>query len=179
MDETDLTLTARTDTGQIDTGPTATAPVSSRPEVTRAVSLGAARLMRDLGFSVLHEVCLPSGRRADLMGLDSAGRFLICEVKSSIEDYRADAKWQDYRAWCDLFAFAVPVDFPRDVLAPDVGLIVADQFGGAVLREFALDKLAPARRKALTIGFGRLAAARLNWRSRGLEETPPGEGPLI
>lgn len=159
--------------------PTPAEALSARPQITRAVSLGTARVMRDLGFSVLHEVCLPSGRRADLMGLDAAGRFLICEVKSSLEDYRSDAKWQDYRAYCDMFAFAVPVDFPRDVLAPDVGLIVADQFGGEVLREFAVEKLAPARRKALTIGFGRMAAARLNWRSQGLEDNPPGEGPLI
>jgi hypothetical protein len=169
LDETDLTLTALT----------GAAPVPSRPELTRAVSLGAARLMRDLGFSVLHEVALPSGRRADLMGLDAAGRFVICEVKSSIEDYRSDAKWQDYRPWCDMFGFAVPVDFPQDALPPDVGLIVADQFGGAVLRELGGDRLAPARRKALTIGFGRLAAARLHWRSRGLEEPAPGEGPVI
>jgi hypothetical protein len=55
-------------------------------------------------------------------------------VKSSIEDFRADRKWADYGPYCDAFSFAVPPDFPREVLPEDAGLIVADGFGGAVLR---------------------------------------------
>lgn len=40
------------------------------------------------------------------------------------------------------------------------GLIVADGFGGAVVRDAPVTPLAPARRKALTLAFARLGAMR-------------------
>jgi hypothetical protein len=46
------------------------------------------------------------------------------------------------------------------VLPDEPGLIVADGFGGAVVREAAAVALAPARRKALILAFARLAAMR-------------------
>ena len=51
-------------------------------------------------------------------------------------------------------------EFPRQVLPEEPGLIVADGFGGAILREAPVVPLAGARRKALTIAFARLAALR-------------------
>ena len=66
----------------------------------------------------------------------------------------------DYLPFCDAFYFAVAPEFPRDILPPDPGLIVADAFDGAVLREAPLATLAGARRKALTVAFARLAAGR-------------------
>ncbi len=62
--------------------------------------------------------------------------------------------------YCDAFAFAVAPEFPREILPDEPGLIVADGFGGAVLREAEVAPLAGARRKALTLAFGRLAALR-------------------
>ena len=41
----------------------------SRPETTLSVTRGAARLMVDLGYAPLLEVCLPNGRRADVMAI--------------------------------------------------------------------------------------------------------------
>ncbi|WP_374573775.1 DNA repair putative endonuclease MmcB [Phenylobacterium sp.] len=133
---------------------------ASRPEITAAVTRGAARLLADLGHAPLAEVTLPNGRRADLMALDRKGRIFIVEVKSSIEDFRADAKWHEYLPFCDAFAFAVAPEFPREVLPEAPGLIIADGFGGAVLREAPATPLAGARRKALTLSFARLAALR-------------------
>jgi len=94
------------------------------------------------------------------MALGPKGDLVICEVKSSLEDFRCDLKWQEYGPYCDAFYFAVAPEFPRTVLPGDCGLIVADGFGGAILNEAAPVRLAPARRKALTIAFGRLAAFR-------------------
>jgi hypothetical protein len=54
----------------------------SRPEITTQVTRGAARLLADLGYTPLAEVCLPNGRRADLMALSARGEFMIIEVKS-------------------------------------------------------------------------------------------------
>jgi hypothetical protein len=132
----------------------------TRPEITASVTRGAARLLADLGYAPLAEVTLPNGRRADLMALGRRGELIIVEVKSGVEDYRADAKWREYLPFCDTFAFAVSPEFPRQILPEEPGLIVADGFGGAVLREAPASPLAPARRKALTIAFGRLAAMR-------------------
>ncbi|HEY0052044.1 MAG TPA: DNA repair putative endonuclease MmcB [Caulobacteraceae bacterium] len=132
----------------------------SRPETTLAVTRGAGRLMAALGYAPLLEVTLPNGRRADVMALGPKGQIAICEVKSGLEDFRVDRKWREYLPFCDAFYFAVGTEFPRDVLPEEPGLIVADGFGGAVLREAAETPLAPARRKALTLAFARLGAMR-------------------
>jgi hypothetical protein len=132
----------------------------SRPETTQAVTRGAARLLAALGYAPLAEVVLPNGRRADLMALGPKGELVIAEVKSSREDYLTDQKWGEYLPYCDAFYFAVAPEFPRDLLPDEPGLIVADGFGGAVLRDAPVFALAGARRKALTLAFARLAAGR-------------------
>ncbi|HUO22037.1 MAG TPA: DNA repair putative endonuclease MmcB [Caulobacteraceae bacterium] len=132
----------------------------SRPQTTGAVTRGAARLMIDLGYAPLLEVGLPNGRRADVMALGPKGQFVICEVKSGPEDFRTDRKWHEYGPYCDAFYFAVAPAFPQAILPQEPGLIVADGFGGAIVRPSPEASLAPARRKALTVGFGRLAAWR-------------------
>jgi hypothetical protein len=132
----------------------------SRPETTGTVTRGAARLLADMSYAPLLEVVLPNGRRADIMALGPKGEIVICEVKSCLEDYRVDIKWGDYLPYCDAFYFAVAPEFPRELLPDEPGLIVADGFGGAVLRDAPLVPLVAARRKALTLAFGRLAASR-------------------
>lgn len=132
----------------------------SRPETTAAVTRGAARLLSALGYAPLAEVTLPNGRRADLMALGPRGEIFIVEVKSGVEDFRVDGKWPEYLPYCDAFAFAVSPEFPREILPQEPGLIVADGFGGAILREAPVEALAGARRKALTLAFARLAAMR-------------------
>jgi hypothetical protein len=132
-----------------------------RPEITGAVTRGAARLLQALGYAPLAEVGLPNGRRADLMALGPKGEIAIVEVKSSLEDYRCDQKWGEYLPWCDAFYFAVAPEFPRHVIPDEPGLIVADAFGGAILRDAPVVPLVTARRKALTLAFARLAALRM------------------
>lgn len=123
---------------------------------------GVMRLLSDLAFSPLVEVTLANGRRADVMGLDASGEIVIVEVKSCLTDFASDQKWPEYRPYCDRFYFAVDCDFPKERIPEDTGLIVADGFGGAVIREAAADRLPAARRKAVVLGFGRLAAMRLH-----------------
>jgi len=134
--------------------------VFSRPETTLSVTRGAARLMMDMGYAPLLEVCLPNGRRADVMAIGRKGDIVICEVKSGVEDYRVDRKWHEYGPFCDAFFFAVAPEFPQPILPDEPGLIVADGFGGAVVRDAPVIGLAPARRKALTLAFARLGAMR-------------------
>lgn len=132
----------------------------SRPETTEVVTRGAAKLLVALGYAPVAEVGLPNGRRADLMAVGPRGEIVIVEVKSSLEDFRCDQKWGEYGPYCDAFYFAVAPEFPRQILPGDCGLIIADGFGGAVVQEPVVEPLAPARRKALTLAFARLAAMR-------------------
>ena len=116
--------------------------------------------MAQLGYAPLLEAPLPNGRRADVMALGPRGEVVIVEVKSSLEDFRADQKWREYLPYCDAFYFAVAPEFPRAALPHGPGLIVADGFGGAILSEAPATTLPGARRKALTLSFARLAALR-------------------
>lgn len=137
------------------------ARVIARPERTRAVARGVSRFLRASGFAVVQEMTFANGRRADMVALGADNEMLVVEIKSGLEDFRTDQKWPDYRDYCDRLFFAVDADFPVDVLDPEVGIIMADAWGGEMLRPAPLHKLAPARRRALTIAFAHLAAQRL------------------
>ena len=137
-------------------------PPPARPEITRAVCRGASRHLRARGYAVVTEMRFANGRRGDIVALSPSGELLVVEVKSGLADYRIDGKWPDYRDYCDGFLFAIAPEFPREILPEDVGLIVADAWGGELLREAPRHPLGGARRKMLTIAFARLAAARLS-----------------
>ncbi|MGL5362012.1 MAG: MmcB family DNA repair protein [Bosea sp. (in: a-proteobacteria)] len=135
--------------------------VDARPAITRQIMRGTARHLLASGYAVVSEMVLANGRRADLVGLSPQGQLLIVEVKSGIEDFRADSKWPEYREFCDTFSFAVGPEFPQERLPETAGLIVADAFGGLILREAEVIPLSAARRKAMLIAFAQLAAGRL------------------
>jgi len=122
---------------------------------------GVQRMFAELGLASLTEVTLANGRRADVMALGPKGEIVIVEVKSCLQDFQTDQKWPDYAPYCDRFYFAVDCDFPKERIPDACGLMVCDGFGGAVLRESEAVLLNTARRKAVTLSFGRLAAARL------------------
>ena len=137
-------------------------PVDGRQsETALAVARGTARLLHAHGFSVVSELPLPSGRRADLVALDAAGTVWIVEIKSSVADFRADQKWPDYRAHCDRLFFATSLEVPCEIFPPDCGLIVADAFGAEFKCEAPAHKLPAATRKAMMLLFARAAALRL------------------
>ena len=99
------------------------------------VQRGVRRLFAQLGHATLPEVTLANGRRADVVALSSNGVLTIVEIKSCVADFRADRKWPDYRDFCDRFYFAAPDTMPADILPEDCGLIVADSFGAAIIRD--------------------------------------------
>jgi hypothetical protein len=137
-------------------------PVDGRQsETALAVARGTARLLHAHSFSVVSELGLPSGRRADLVALDAAGEIWIVEIKSSVTDFRADQKWQDYRAHCDRLFFATCLEVPRDIFPPDTGLIVADSYGAQMICEAPEHRLPAATRKSMMLSFARAAAQRL------------------
>lgn len=122
---------------------------------------GVQRMFAEVGLASLTEVTLANGRRADVMAVGAKGEIVIVEVKSCLQDFQTDQKWPEYAPYCDRFYFAVDCDFPQERIPEDIGLMCCDGFGGAVLRECEPAPLNAARRKAVTLSFARLAAARL------------------
>jgi hypothetical protein len=130
-------------------------------QVAAEIQRGVCRTFRALGHSVLTELSLANGRRADVVGLSSSGDVLIVEIKSCLVDYRTDGKWHEYLDYCDRLYFAVATDFPHEVIPEDAGLILADRYGAELVREPAEERLQAARRKAMMLCFARAAALRL------------------
>jgi hypothetical protein len=139
----------------------------STPELTSHVARGVARLLLRHDCLTVTEVPLGNGRRADLVGLCPKGLVTIVEVKVSRADLLGDQKWTDYLDYCDRFFWAIPDTLDAALLEranklPErTGLIVADRYDAAIVREPLSVALSPARRKAETLRFARRAARRL------------------
>src|SRR3977135_1663018 len=127
-----------------------------------AIARGTARLLRSLGFSCISELPLPSGRRADLVALNEKGEIWIVEIKSSVEDLRADQKWQDYRMHCDRLFFAFTQDLPCEIFPQDTGLIIAAAYAPHLHCEAPEHRLPAPTRKLMTVRFAMAAAQRIN-----------------
>jgi hypothetical protein len=147
--------------------PTADLCFSNAPLAAQDVARGVTRLFYRQDMFALCEVPLPNGRRADMMAVDAAGMWTIVEIKVSRADLLGDRKWQEYLDYCDRFFWAVPHNFALDPFEEDCfepglcGLLVADRYDAAMVREPAVRKLSPSRRKAQTLHFARRAARRL------------------
>ena len=138
-------------------------PIDGRQSETAfEIARGTRRLLRAGGWASVTELTLPSGRRADIVALAADSSLAIVEIKSSLADFRADRKWQDYRFHCDQLFFAVSSDMPQEVLPPDTGLIVADAFGAEIVREAPVHRMAGATRRAMLLRFAVAAADRLH-----------------
>ncbi len=137
-------------------------PVDGRQSATAlAIARGTTRYLHALGYCVVSELPLPSGRRADLVALGGDGEVLIIEIKSSVADFRADQKWMEYRLHCDRLFFATVVDVPREIFPQDAGLIIADAFGASIVCEAPEHRLVAARRRNVMLRFAHAAALRL------------------
>src|SRR5579872_5139450 len=145
---------------------------STAAEVARGVS----RLLIQEGWSPILEFTLPNGRRLDVAALGPGGEMLGVEIKVALADLKGDSKWPEYLDYCELFYFAVPPDFPPEHVPQETGLIVADRYGGATIKEAEAQTLHASRRKAVTVGFARAAAERL---SRTLETIALADTPNL
>jgi hypothetical protein len=140
------------------------------------VARGVSRLLLLDGYSPILEFTLPNGRRLDVAAIGAGGEMLGVEIKVALADLKGDTKWPEYLDYCDLFYFAIPPDFPPEHVPPETGLIVADRYGGEIVKEAEAQSLHASRRKAVTISFARCAAERL---SRSLDGGPATPGQVI
>lgn len=123
---------------------------------------GVSRLLASHGLTTIDELVPARGLRVDVMALGEKSEIWIVECKSSRADFLSDHKWQGYLEWCDRFFWAVDTEFPTELLPDDTGLIIADPYGGEIMRMGPEQKLVPARRKQLVQKFATTAARRLH-----------------
>src|SRR5258708_22064616 len=109
--------------------------VALEPNSAMDVARGVSRLLLAEGLSPIVEFSLPNNRRLDVAALGPDGTIAGIEIKISLADLRADDKWPDYLAFCDLFFFAVPPEFPLHTLPSTTPLIVARRFACPIIRE--------------------------------------------
>jgi hypothetical protein len=128
------------------------------PDVAR----GTSRLLLQEGFSPILEFTLANGRRLDVAALGPDGAVMGVEIKVATADLKSDSKWPDYLEFCELFYFAIPPGFPDELVPAGTGLIVADRYGGAIVRPSPVAPLHASRRKAVTLRFAKVAAERLS-----------------
>ena len=126
------------------------------------VARGVSRLLLEEGYSTILEFTLPNGRRLDVAAIGPGGEMLGVEIKVALADLKGDNKWPEYLDYCDLFYFAIPPDFPPEHVPHQTGLIVADRYGGEIVKEAEAQSLHASRRKAVTISFANVAATRLS-----------------
>lgn len=158
--------------------PHARQPLADGRQSARALMVrhGLLRHLAQNGIAALAELTLASGRRADLAALTRKGEIWIIEIKSSVEDFRADHKWPDYREFCDRFFFASHPDVPRDIFPDEAGFFLSDGYGADLLREAPEHRLAPHQRRAVTLAFSRAAALRLSLAELAGLAVGPAEG---
>lgn len=127
----------------------------------QVLARGVCRLLASHGFATVEEFVPDRGLRMDVMALGPKGELWVVECKSSRADFQSDFKWQGYLEWADRYFWAVDSEFPTDLLPAESGLIIADGYGGEILRMPEATKLAAARRSKLTRKFAFHAARRL------------------
>ncbi len=137
-------------------------PDGRQSPIAAFIQKGVCRHLRAAGFATLTEFTLASGRRVDVMGLSPEGAIWIVEIKSSLEDFRADLKWPEYRDFCDRLYFAITTELAPEIMPAEAGLIIADAWGAEIQRDPPEHLLHPSRRKAMTLSFARAAALRLH-----------------
>jgi len=126
------------------------------------ISRGICRYLRNLNYSPLTEFKLITKRRVDVIGLNKSGKFIIVEIKSSVDDLRADRKWREYKSFADEIYFAVANGFPLELLPEDSGIVIADAYNAAIIRPSPVKKLNASRRQTQIVRFAKIAADRLH-----------------
>jgi len=146
------------------------------------VRRGVQRFLHDMRHAVLPELTLSSGRRADLISLSPKGEIWIVEIKTSIEDFRVDRKWPDYRLHSDRLFFATHGDVPLDIFPEECGLFLSDGYGAEMIRDAPEERLSAPTRKSVSLNFARVAAQRLmlaEWSADRAGDTAPAMREIV
>jgi hypothetical protein len=153
--------------GMLDMPPVSCVDDPASPLCAADVARGVTRMLLRHDLIAIPEVALEGGRRADLMAVDARGQLVIVEIKVTRADMLGDGKWPDYLGHCDRFYWAVPAGFDHSPLEsaaflPErTGIIVADRYDAAILREAHSNPLPAHVRKKTMLNFARRAGRRM------------------
>lgn len=126
------------------------------------IQRGVMRYFQKQNYAMISELTLDNGMRADLCGIGPKGELIIVEIKSSLEDFRSDRKWQNYRTYCDYFYFASHKGVDQAIFPPEEGFLFADHYGSEIIRESSKQNVKPHIRKQVQIRIARTGIERLN-----------------
>lgn len=107
-------------------------PPSEAASRTEKLKLAAAHYFCRKNYGVHQEIGLDKRGvlRADILAMTIYGYMVICEVKQSVADFRADKKWSRYLDYSNKFYFVFPSDVWMKVkampmvLPPGIGVMV-------------------------------------------------------
>jgi len=125
------------------------------------IARGVCRHLKQYNFSCLEEFVPIKGSRVDIIAIGPRGEIWIIECKSSPADYNQDQKWEKYLPFCDRYFWAVPQNFPTNILPAKDGLMIADQYDAEIVRYGQEYKISPQKRKVITAKVARNASDRL------------------
>jgi hypothetical protein len=99
------------------------------------------------GYACFSEIGVNSwGKmRADVLCLNLKCHIILCEIKSSVQDYSTDSKWKGYLSYCNkmYFIFTEPVyeklkeRLKTDLKGTGVGVLVLDTISGHLRAEIS------------------------------------------
>ena len=130
--------------------------LSDHRQTVENMKVGLSRYLVTRGLAVNLEVGLPphARRRADVLAMDFKGsKVVIIEVKSSLQDFKTDKKWQQYLEHCNQFYFAfrrktwekVEPLLPKD---KRVGVLVLDKSHN--YWHYRITAVRPSQKRVLT-----------------------------
>lgn len=141
---------------------------ATRRTVTDVLTKASQSWLLHYMFSTFVEISIGSkDLRADVIGIRMNGEIVICEVKSSWEDFQSDKKWQEYLPHCNRFYFV----FSSQTWVKNEARIVKnidDRKAGVLVLDSDVGYLKVARRarrEPMLGGVKRDLVYRLAWRN--------------
>lgn len=125
------------------------------------IARGVCRHLKHYDFACIEEFVPIKGARVDIIAVGPKGEIWIIECKSSANDYLQDQKWEKYLPFCDRYFWAVPQNFPTNILPAYDGLIIADSYDAEIIRYGPEYKINPQKRKKIITKIARNASDRL------------------
>jgi hypothetical protein len=149
--------------------------MATRKEIADALKEAAAYMFFRYRYSMTFELGLTSwgGRRADVIGCKISGDLVMIEIKSSVADFRSDAKWHEYLPFVDRFYIAFTEDVARKINKnPELMARIPKRVGILVLSSKTgfMRSAKSAKRVPVAPDIRLTTLARLAWRAGDLSK---------
>lgn len=142
----------------------------NRKDVTDKLTKAAIGYLVKKKFSCCREIgIIKWGRRkVDVLALNMFGHLIICEVKSSAQDYLSDNKWHEYLPYANKFYLVISNDLFNSVTGEQIkskckehgiGLMVLSPLSGY------LEVKINAKHRQMEKGLKRQIVIRMAWRN--------------